>query len=195
MASKYSSVTLSGEITRAQLETELPKFIDGILNTVGKETSQEMKRIIEDSTRKGASGELADSMMYTTRKTSSKMGSKSPSTNELDKPGDPYTCYIGSGAPHAKYVDRGTGPHKSREGTEEFIASMREWFNRETGMNSEDNGMGEEAFWKIVNSIRANGTDAYPFLTPGRYFAIDSAIRAFRLGARKLWGAKRGAKK
>jgi hypothetical protein len=60
--------------------------------------------------------------------------------------------------PYGVFVEFGTGPHTSKEGTEKFVESMLLWGRRK--------GFDEGIVWAIIQHIRKYGTKPHPFLFP-----------------------------
>lgn len=76
-----------------------------------------------------------------------------PETKEL-------TLKIGTRYKVAKYVDKGTGPHRTSMDTQEFVAKVTEWCQKK--------GFDADETESIIKKIRDEGTMRRPFLEPTR---------------------------
>lgn len=162
---KYSHVKLKGPLFEANWDKEIPVFIEGALTRAGESTVGMMKKETEPYDFRGT---LTKSLMWKT----SRRSSKANTSMEIDKPSSNMEVNVGSAAPHAWYREYGAGPHISSQGSDLFLANMREWFQQKTGMNPNDGGEGQSYFWAIIKTIRsgeraqAKEQGKMPFLAP-----------------------------
>lgn len=66
---------------------------------------------------------------------------------------------------YAPHIEFGTGKHRKRRGSKEFVRGIEKWMRR--------HGIPEEALFPILRKIRKEGTDARPFLGP----AYDKEVK------------------
>jgi hypothetical protein len=69
---------------------------------------------------------------------------------------------VGTVYPSAPFLEFGTGPHKTANGSKEFLSSLKDWCVK--------HGLADVEFL-IVRSIRRRGTRPHPFMRP----ALDRA--------------------
>jgi hypothetical protein len=81
---------------------------------------------------------------------------------------------IGSHAPYAWFREYGAGRHTKADGSEEFVAAMRDWVQRRLGINTSPSATKEDKaqFFAILRHIRygakaqAGQQGREPFMTP-----------------------------
>jgi hypothetical protein len=172
------SVTFEGNFHKMKPE-DILRPIEGMLANVGAAVVPVMRGIIKGQVSQGARGELERSIAW---RTANKHSQVEKNEDLIESP--PVHCVdIGSANSHAFYVEEGSSPHLNPEGTEEFVAEIKDWTARM--------GWDEDVAYAIINSIRANGTDAMPYAKPtGEKLPsiskpiYDEAVRTFW----KYWG-------
>lgn len=169
---RRTQVILRGELFEADWENqELPALAEGILTKTGEAGVALMRG---ETRPYDYSKTLTNSIMWRTSKRSSVKQTEYEIDAPRDYSGGRWEVWIGSAAPHAEFREKGAGPHKSADGSAEFLEEMRGWFKAKIGMNPDDKGEGQHIFWAIIQSIR-NGPDAMrneqgrkPFAAPTR---------------------------
>lgn len=144
-----------------------------------------------------ASYELRDSIMWRMTSKSSNKGAKASDTPSIEKPTDPYTVRTGSGAEHAPYVEKGSGVHLDKKGTELFISRLRDWAWLVLHIDGSVNGSPEDQrhFWNIVKHIRATGTEAKPFAEPTQAYMEKRAPQIIKNDLQQFIRQMRGKAK
>ena len=66
-----------------------------------------------------------------------------------------FEAFIGSDLMQSIYLEYGTGPHRTAQGSDQFIENITGWAERH----------GIEP-WALIQHIRAHGTVAHPFAIP-----------------------------
>lgn len=99
-----------------------------------------------------------------------------------------FVAKVGSAYKVAKYLEKGTGPHRQNTDQDEFIAKMKVW--------GAAHGLDPHQTYNLINRIRAQGTMRKPFIEPTRevvrerlpvYFsqALKKAIKAMPVPVRE----------
>ncbi len=152
------NVTMTGEFSGMNLNN-ISIEVEAMLERIGAEVTEGMRSYTRphDDT-----GDLTDSITWRTGATYAPI-----KNNEdlIEKPDAPNAVDIGSRARHAWFREHGTGPHIHPEGSEEFVAEMKEWASRK-GIQWNGTEAEQAQFWAIVNHIRQYGTEAFPFAEP-----------------------------
>lgn len=176
MASKYTKLKFSGELTRSAFPEAISLGMQGLLNDVGATALLNMQNI----TRKhDASGELTDSLMWANAGNSSNMGSRADESEKIPRPTDPYKVLIGSMAEHAIYRETTSGIHTRPDRPELFVERMKEWYRTRFGKNPDD-PENQNSFWKLVGIVSKTVTDGVPFVEPTRDMALDFTKKRFK---------------
>ena len=150
------------------------------LNRIGKESAEVMKNaLLNADYPKIHTGELHDSITYAIKP--SKTAKYFP--HDQLKPGNPshgpvgprateqsiitpvnedLTLKVGTRDKAGKYVNYGTGPHKTFTDSEEFVANIYEW--------CKFHGFDEDFAVYLIKRIIEGGTSATPFLPPAREY-------------------------
>lgn len=165
---KAPQVVLSGIWDKkANPEKELSTFVEGMLQAAGKEIVKLMKKETKPFDYEKT---LTNSIAWRTAVRSSDV----PNTAHLIAAPLPTNAVdIGSAAPHAYYREYGAGPHRTKTGSAEFIASMREWAEKVVGINTGADASPKDKahFWSIVNKIR------YGVLAQTRHQGLSPFVR------------------
>jgi len=83
---------------------------------------------------------------------------RSSITTRLDKTEKKVSAEIGTNVDYAPFIEFGSSPHQSPDGSQEFVESMLRWGHL--------HGMDDSQSWAVIQHIRKNGTKPKPFLTP-----------------------------
>lgn len=153
------------EFTQANMD-ELSFAVKGALYTVGGAGAKYMRDITAKNEK---TGNLTDSIKWTTMDKSGNKGSRATEKDVIDKPTDPYTVSIGSAAEHARYREYGSGYHSNKEGSDIFIKRLNEWTKMVWGVDKDDPKTAWE-FWSLVKHIRDTGTESEPFAKPTKAY-------------------------
>jgi len=188
---RKSAYTLSGEITDRDWATTFEIAKQGCLNTTGQIIRDRMK----DLTRPyDSSGRTTNSITWRTKKTGSNIASPAKSTDRIDAPTSGDEVWIGSDAPSAIAREYPQGPHKKSEGSDEFIASLKEWVRRELQFDPDGTPEEQSHFWWIVGSIRKRDYPAHPFVEPMKAQVGDVMTKAWEKAIRQSIRAFKKAK-
>jgi Ni,Fe-hydrogenase I large subunit len=160
-----------GNITQSGFSKRVSILTKGFLNDTGALAVKNMREI---TTKHDATGELTDSIMWTTSDTSSNMGSRAKESKALSSPVDQYLVKVGSAAEHAWYRETTSGIHKTSENAELFVKRMKEWYQA-TFNEDPDLPENKYSFWKLVGFVASTVTDGVPFVAPTKAM-IDSTL-------------------
>jgi len=175
VASSYAKWKCTGQLTQSGFVKAIGIGTQGLLDEVGAVALKNM----QDITRKhDASGELTDSLMWTTAGHSSNMGSRAEESEKLEKPKDPYTVLIGSMAEHAIYRETTSGIHTRPDRPELFVERMKQWYRDRFNMDPET-PENEHGFWKLVGIVAKTVTNGVPFVAPTKDMAVPYAKSKF----------------
>jgi hypothetical protein len=192
MATYTQPVVLTGIWGKnAAPEKELSIFVEGALQRAGEEIVTLMKAETKPFDFKGT---LTKSIAW---RTANRAKAIPNSAHLIAAPKATNTVDIGSAAPHAYYREYGAGPHRTKAGSLEFLASMREWVAKVIGINTTASATPEEKshFWAIVNTVR-KGMDAQmgrqglqPFVRPVEWKIPALATRIANDMLTQYWAA------
>jgi hypothetical protein len=149
----------------AGMEEQLAKAVESGLEGLGAKVADEIKSQLQKGDRDGphiASKQLYDSITWATSKAvdRSKIGPSAQSEDVIDKPSEPGMLHIGTKAPQAWYLEKGTSPHTARgEMSQQYEDRIHEWALSK-GITS------EEEIENIIFAIRKRGTTKHPFVQP-----------------------------
>lgn len=161
---RYASWSLDGWIAQDfDKHLEGPDGIDRVLQDTGAYGVSKMKEI---TSKHDVSKRLTDSLMFITNKGISSSVRGEHSEDALDKPTEEKTMIVGSGAPHAIYREKYSGIHRTWDGHEEFVKSMKEWCQTVLGINADGPPEDQAAFYLIMEHIRNTTTEGDPFVLP-----------------------------
>ena len=155
-----ATVKFSGEITRTALTKKMVPGVQGVVNDVGAFGLYEVRQHVPISSR-----HTYDTLTWQTSTAGTEVGSNATQKDKLDKPTEMGVVVVGSGDPRSVYIELGTERHMSKEGHEEFVARLKEWFRREIG-GDPDSPEFAGAFKALYHKIRTQGTKAQPFVEP-----------------------------
>jgi hypothetical protein len=102
---------------------------------------------------------------------------------------------IGSHAPYAWFREYGAGRHTKADGSEEFVAAMRDWVQRRLGINTSPSATKEDKweFFLILQHIRkgeaatAKQQGKEPFMTPVEARLPEIATKVSKDRMDNLW--------
>lgn len=167
---------LSGEITKSNFSASIGIGIQALLNDVGMKAVANMRSI---TSKHDASGELTDSIMYTTQGNKSNKGSRANESANIDTPADKYTVIAGSAAEHAIYRETESGIHLTDDGTDLFIARMKDWYKLRFNADP-DLPENKASFYGLLSKIRNTKTAGVPFVKPTKDMIIPYAKTQFK---------------
>ena len=172
-------VTFAGDFLK-QTEVDILRPVESVLKRVGQDATRVMRRYVRSPfVSRAAREELEGSITW---RTAHDYGKIENSTDLIDAP--PVHCVdIGSANNHAFYVDRGSSPHLNPEGSEEFVAEIKDWVRRM--------GWDENAAFAVIKNIREQGTDAIPFIEPTRSHLLSIAKPICEEAIRTYWTKQR----
>lgn len=153
----------------------MPIMIQALLNDTGAFAANNMKEICR---KHDATGELTDSIMW-----SSSTGGTHPTgwasdTKEIEKPTDPYEVRAGSAAEHAVYRETESGIHLTDDGSELFVSRMKDWYWIRFKKNP-DLPENYASFQGLLNKIRNTRTSGVPFVKPTKEIVVPYMIKRF----------------
>lgn len=155
--------------TAQRLDMAFKEAVTAGLNYLGHEAVQQMKR--ETRVYKGR---LRDSETFALKgaKTSKYfpatdtnpgnpnlglVGPKANVSSDVISPvGIPYYLKVGTRVSHARYVDRGTGAHKTKTDWKGFLKRIYEW--------GKSKGFTNDQIESLIYAIRRGGTRPHPFM-------------------------------
>jgi hypothetical protein len=149
----------------AGLEEQLVRAVESGLEQIGASVAKELKRELQKGGKDGpyiASKQLYDSITWATAKAQDRslVGPKAQSEDIIDKPSEQGKVDIGTKAPQAWYLEKGTSPHTARgEMSQEYEDRIHAWALTK-GITD------EEEIENIIFAIRARGTIKHPFVQP-----------------------------
>ena len=151
----------NGRVTTCTLPETLIPAVEGVLNDVGVYAEKHMKNSLQ---KNKSSGRLYDSVTWQTAGAGSIKGANAEDSDVIDKPSAGQVA-IGSGARHAPYVELGSSSHISKEGHDQFVKDLKDWYWRTFG-ESPEAPENYASFNALYEHIVANGTEAKPFALP-----------------------------
>ena len=166
----------SGQITRSDFSDAIGIGIQALLNDVGMKAVSNMRSI---TSKHDATGELTDSIMYTTKGNRSNRGSRASASNDIDTPADPYTVIVGSAAEHAIYRETESGIHLTDDGSDLFIERMKAWYRLRFHADP-DLAENKASFYGLLSKIRNTKTIGVPFVKPTKDMIVPYATVQFR---------------
>jgi hypothetical protein len=105
------------------------------------------------------------------------VGGRAKTQHVISEVKTPLTAVIGTADPKGKYVDGGTGPHKTPRDSDEFVRNVKDWCFKK--------GFDEDFAQFLIKRIRRYGTSAVPFREPTKQFVeqiskvhLDHAVSA-----------------
>ena len=158
---KKCKISIKGEMVDP---VKLSIGVQAMLADVGSATAKEMKSHTKEH---DVSKRLSNSITWQTSDKGSNAFGEHRRDDRIESPKEEGVLYVGSGAPYALYREIGSGPHKQKEGSKQFLDSLNEWTKTVLGVDR-DSPDPEIRFhyWNIVKDIREHGTRAEPFLLP-----------------------------
>jgi len=172
-------VTFAGDFLK-KTEADILRPIEAVLERVGTDTTRVMRRYVRSPfVSRAARGDLEESITWRTAHNHGEI----EDTNDLIDAPPVHAVDIGSANDHAFYADKGTGPHLNKEGTVEFVAEIQDWTRRM--------GWDEDVAWAIIKKIRAEGTDAIPFIEPTASKLPSIARPICEEAIRTYWASQR----
>jgi len=171
-------VTFAGDFLK-KTEVDILRPIEAVLTRIGEETVPVMKGFIKNNVSRAATGDLEGSIAWRTATNHSQV----ETADDLIEAPPAHCVDIGSANNHAVYVDRGSGPHLNPEGSEEFVAEIKDWVRRM--------GWDESVAFPIIKNIREQGTDAIPFIEPTGNKLQSIATPICREAIRTYWAKQR----
>jgi len=167
----------NGKVTRSAFAEQIGLGTEGFLNQMGATAVRNMRSLTSPH---DASGELTDSIMWTTSTKGSNMGSRAVESKSVPPPSHPYAVLAGSYAEHAIYRETTSGIHESADGKELFLKRMKEWCIEKLGINPDGPPEDQEAYWRIVNFVRTHVTDGVPFVAPTKELIDSILVKQYR---------------
>ena len=156
------------KVTGWLADDQNPLSLDSVFTKTGEYGIDKMKAITKETDH---TGRLTDSLMYKTHNRQHNIDRKE---DEITKPTNKETLYIGSGAPHAIYRETYSGIHESSEGSPEFIELLKEWAEDVLGIDVENQPFRWEA---LLAHVRNNKTEGSPFIEPNVHSIANYAAR------------------
>lgn len=174
---------MTGGLTNLDLGL-INMYLQSALNEVGAMGVETMRIYTEPYDTKGS---LTNSVMWKTKLSS---GGNEEGDKEVTVPDESTAVHIGSANDHAYWREMGTGMHKNREGTEEFIANMVDWCRIKLGFDPEMQE-NQGRFWDIVNGIRQRGTAKAPFALPSMDIIRMKGSQIVKGNTIRMWKERR----
>ena len=177
----------TGQITKSNFSATIGVGIQGLLNDVGMKAVANMRALVKPHE---VTGELTDSIMYTTQSNKSNMGGRATESKEIDIPSDKYTVIAGSAAEHAIYRETESGIHLTDDGSELFVERMKDWYRFRFHSDPElpEN---KYSFYRLLSKIRNTKTVGVPFVKPTKDMIIPYAKTQFRKAMNTALKAKK----
>ena len=175
MASSRCRFTSNGAVTRSAFAEKMPIMIQALLNDTGAYAANIMKGITK---KHDATGELTDSIMWTSTTGGSHPQGWASNTKEIEKPTDAYEVRAGSAAEHAVYRETESGIHLTDDGSELFVSRMKDWYWIKFKKNP-DVHENYASFRGMPAKIRYTKTSGVPFVKPTKEIIVPYMIKRF----------------
>lgn len=146
----------------------------GVFSNVGMYGIEKMKEITKETEH---TGRLTDSLMYKSYDDQSNINNKA---DEISKPTNKETLYIGSGAPHAAYRETYSGIHQNAEGSPEFIELLKKWAEDVLGFNPDGAPEDVDRWEALLAHVRDTKTKGNPFIEPNVRSIANYAASQFK---------------
>jgi hypothetical protein len=181
--SKYAKTTFDGWIVEDfKVATDA---LDRALQDTGAFGVQEMRAI---TSKHDATGGLTESMMFITDKGVSSF--VKDSKDKLEAPSTKYSAIIGTGKSYGIYRETYSGIHRTWDGHEEFVESMKEWCKIVLGIDP-DRSPGEAFdFAMILKHVRETRTEGDPFVLPNKEKILKYLSSQWVLSMKKFTNSK-----
>lgn len=177
----------TGQITKSNFSAAIGIGIQGVLNDVGMKAVTNMRSLTKPHE---ATGELTDSIMYVTQGNKSNRGSRAKESPDIDTPADKYTVVVGSAAEHAIYRETESGIHLTDDGSDLFIARMKEWYKLRFRADP-DLPENKNSFYGLLSKVRNTKTVGVPFVKPTKDMIVPYAKMQFQKAINTALKAKK----
>jgi hypothetical protein len=154
--------TYKGKFASMNITQTIENNTRRMLRNVGEDVSRKMK---DKAEKNDYTGSLSDSITWRTAYEEGTMGSNASASDMIDRPLMKNAVSMGSANSHAYFREFGAGPHMSKDGSEEFIADMKEWVRQKIPDMGDPDKEGGYRFWALIKSLR-EGQEGEPFVRP-----------------------------
>lgn len=183
---RAAKIHFTGEITRADINAEMKKLVGngtgGLLHDVAVFTTDAMKKHVKGSSFN--TGRLYDSISWKTADGGPSVQGEAKPEDEIDKPKEVDTVYMGTQNYYAAFRENGTPAHTTGKDADKYVEAMKLWCFQV--LNIRWNGTPEERFhfWNVVKYISSHGTVKAPFAAPVLPLIAPYAVKTLKKGLR-----------
>lgn len=164
--------------------------IQSILENVGAYGVQVMR---EKTQPHDDTGNMTNSVMWRTQ-TSQSANAAAAEASDIDAPDEPNAVLIGSASDYAYWREYGSHAHLTKDRSDEFIASLKDWCRSKLGFEPNDPA-NYARFKGLLQKIRRQGTQAQSFAGASFEEIVRYARKESAKGMARFWDDKKKAAK